>query len=360
MSERKAAMNEMKYLEDMCAAVPPPDQQTLAAARARVLGAAQPGSATRRWWLARSALLPWQRLALTGAVAAMVVAGVAVGITPHAPRSGGTRVRLDAAIVLDRAAKAALTGPSPRHNQFLYTDVWAVNPGRGKASSYRQQTWQSVNGHQPGAIRNTTCFPGLPARDNLPACLIKIPAGEGGPLNVTYAWARSLPTRPAALLRYLEHHNNCADPNDSGTHVTRSTAAFSEIYTILHSLYVLPPRSGAALFRAAAMIPGVAVLPRVTDAAGGRGIGVAMTGMLGLGGPRMRFELIFDPHTYRFIGLQNVSLTSDPGRVAPGGVDHAETLVSTRVVNTAPTHYTKIKSTLLVEGGVPTCIGVLP
>jgi hypothetical protein len=256
--------------------------------------------------------------------------------------------------VLDRAAKAALTGPSPRDNQFLYTDIRAVNPGHGKAWSYRQQTWQSVDGRQLGASRNTTCFPGLPAHDNLPTCLAKIPAGEGGPLNVTYAWARSLPTSPAALLRYLEHHNNCAGPDQFGMHVTRYTAAFSEIYTILHSLYVLPRRPGAALFRAASMIPGVTVLPQVTDAAGGRGIGVAMTGLLGRAGP-FRFELIFDPHTYRFIGLQNVSLTSGPGQVA-GRVDHAETVVSSRVVNTAPTRYTKIKSTPLVEGGVPTCI----
>jgi hypothetical protein len=281
-------------------------------------------------------------------------AGVGAGATPRASHSSGTTVRLDAATVLDRAAKAALTGPSPRDNQFLYTDIRAVNPGHGKAWSYRQQTWQSVDGRQLGARRDTTCFPGLPARDNLATCLAKIPAGEGGPLNVTYAWARSLPTSPAGLLRYLEHHNNCAGPNRFGMHVTRSTAAFSEIYTILNSLYVLPRRPGAALFRAASMIPGVTVLPQVTDAAGGRGIGVAITGLLGRAGP-FRFELIFDPRTYRFIGLQNVSLTSGTGQVA-GRVNHAETVVSTRVVNTAPTRYTKIKSSPLTEGGVPTCI----
>src|SRR5712691_27517 len=91
-----------------------------------------------------------------------------------------TGVRLDAAVVLDGAARAALNTPSPQDNQFLYTDVRAVNPTHSKAWSYRQQTWDSVDGRRPGAIRNTTCFPGLLARDNLPTCLSKIPTGIGG------------------------------------------------------------------------------------------------------------------------------------------------------------------------------------
>ncbi len=277
--------------------------------------------------------------------------GAATKITPN---SRGTGVRLDAAVVLDGAARAALNAPSPQDNQFLYTDVRAVNPTHSKAWSYRQQTWDSVDGRRPGAIRNTTCFPGLLARDNLPTCLSKIPTGIGGPLNVTYAWARSLPTSPAALLRYLEHHNNCLGPASIGLHTTPYTNVFSEIFTILHSLYVLPPRPGAALFRAPALIPGVTVVRSATDAAGGHGIAVATTGTLGHAGP-FRFELIFDPRTYRFIGLQYIALTSAPGQI-PGHVVHAETVISSRVVNTAPADYAKIGSTPITEGGVPTCI----
>lgn len=277
--------------------------------------------------------------------------GVATRITPSSPRTG---VRLDAAVVLAGAARAALNAPSPQDDQFLYTDVQAVNPTHGNAASYRQQTWESADGRQLGAIRNTTCFPGLPARDNLPTCLIKIPTGIGGPQNVTYAWARSLPTSPMALLRYLEHHNNCSGPASIGLRTTPYTDAFSEIFTILHSLYVLPPRPGAALFRVAALIPGVTVVRSAVDAAGGRGIAVAMTGTLGHAGP-FRFELIFNPRTYRFIGLQYIALRLAPGQI-PGHVVHSETVVSSRVTNTAPADYTKIGSTLMTEGGVPACI----
>ena len=363
MTEENKAVNEMSLLEDMCAAVPPPDPQTLAAARDRVLAAARtasppvPGRPRRagRGGLAVSPRLAWPQLALIGTAAAVAAAGVAVGVSAHAPSGGGTPVRLDAATVLNRAARATLAGPAPGNDDFVYTDVRGVNPGHGPSWSYRQQTWLSVDGHQPGALRNTTCFPGLPARDNLPTCLAKVPAGRGGPLRVTYAWARSLPTRPATLLRFLMHHNNCTGPDVMGAHHTPYTDAFSEIYTILHALYVLPPRSGAALFRAAALIPGVTVLPQVTDAAGGQGVGVAMTGRDAPGGPLMRYELIFDPQSYRFIGLQNVSLTNGPGQIA-GHVNHAESLVATRVTQTAPAGYTKIGSSITVTGGVPSCI----
>lgn len=137
---------------------------------------------------------------------------------------------------------------------------------------------------------------------------------------------------------------------------TPDTDAFSEIFTILRSLYVLPPRPGAALFRAAAMIPGVTVLQSVTDAAGGRGVAVTMTLLAGPGNPS-RFELIFDPRTYRFIGVQFVALRPGPYQV-PGRVTEAETVVSSRVADTAPTGYTKIDSRPMVEGGVPACLSL--
>src|SRR5712691_3976233 len=113
-------------------------------------------------------------------------------------------------------------------------------------------------------------------------------------------------------------------------------------------------RPAPALFRAPALIPGVTVVRSATDAAGGHGIAVATTGTLGHAGP-FRFELIFDPRTYRFIGLQYIALTSAPGQI-PGHVVHAETVISSRVVNTAPADYAKIGSTPITEGGVPTCI----
>jgi hypothetical protein len=72
------------------------------------------------------------------------------------------------------------------------------------------------------------------------------------------------------------------------------------------------------------------------DAAGGQGIAVTMTGRATVAapaanaslGPVMRYELIFDPHTYRLIGLQEVT--------AGGIVHNAEAVISARVADTAP------------------------
>jgi hypothetical protein len=344
ISKGNEPMDEMTILDEMCAAVPPPDPQTLAAARGRVLGAARtatpPGRAWRRQAGSRPGTRLWPKLALTGVAAAVAAAGVVAGVIPHDPPHGRTGVRVDAAMVLDRAALAALAGPSPRDGQFLYTDIHAVNPGRPPSWSYRQQTWVSADGRKPGALRTITCQPGLPAKDNSPSCLARIPAGQGGPLNVTYAWVRTLPTDPEALLQYLAQHSNCSVQPYSVLPSTPADRAFSEIHAILSTLWVLPPRTGAALFRAAALIPGVTVLPHVTDPAGGQGIAVARTGRMIFNGPPTRYELIFDPATYRFIGLQQVALTTGHGRTA-GQVFHAESLAGSRVTDTAPTSYTR-------------------
>jgi hypothetical protein len=344
-------MDEMTMLEEMCAAVPPPDPQTLAAARERVLGAAGPvglAPSPRRQAGSRPGL--WPKLALTGMAAAVAAAGVVAGISSHTPPHGGPLVRLDAATVLDRAALAALAGPSPGNGQFIFTEVRGANPGRPPSWSYRQETWQSVDGHRPGAVRNITCQPGLPGRDNSPSCLAEIPAARGGPLNVTYAWARTLPTDPHVLLQYLEQHSNCSTGLYENFHLTPADKAFSEIHAILRTLWVLPPRTGAALFRAAALIPGVTVLPHVTNPAGGEGIAVARTGRLVLNGPPTKYELIFDPKTYRFTGLAEVALATDRWRTA-GEVYHAESLVASRVTGTAPTDYARTSTGPLTTGG---------
>ena len=94
-------MTEMEQLEEMCRAVPPPDPQRLAGARARVLAAIAEGQgpasrAARGWpWLATRAPGRWRGLvaplaaaaAVTAVVAgALAVAGVihGAGVTPSA------------------------------------------------------------------------------------------------------------------------------------------------------------------------------------------------------------------------------------------------------------------------------------
>ena len=72
---------------------------------------------------------------------------------------------------------------------------------------------------------------------------------------------------------------------------------------ILDSVQVLPRRTGAALFDALAAIPGITVIRNVADAAGGHGIAIQMT----FQAPHFeltRHQLIFNRHTYQYIGSQ--------------------------------------------------------
>jgi hypothetical protein len=351
-------MNEMDLIKDFFAEARPPGPERLATARARVIaaieGAAQSSPAlggparalrrTRRTAQAGSSrrLLTRPRLAISGAVAA--VAAVAVIVTGIIPLGAtGTGIRLDAAMVLHRAARAALVQPVPRHNQFIYTDVSSVG-GRPRQSQ-TIQTWLSADGSRAGAQRLTPCYQ---ANNRPRSCTYKAPRYRGSPALVSYAWVKTLPTDPRALLTYLEGNSGCnqlpRNPQTSG--LDRYDAAYSEIYVILGTLYLLPPKLGAALFDAAAKIPGVTVLPHVVDAAGGQGVAVAMTPAVGPAGAHTRYELIFDPHTYRFIGSQAVTTGS-----ARGTVLLASGLLNADIVNTAPTRYTT--SDLRLVGGPP-------
>jgi hypothetical protein len=281
-------------------------------------------------------------MAVSLAVAAAVAVTVAL-ISPAAPVSG-SRIRLDAAaVVLDHAAVAALAAPAPRPGQYLYIDVHGV--GSRGTNPYWQQMWLPAgNGFHPGTIVQSPCeeFPaGQP-------CAMVDPQVQGDWTAPTYAWAETLPSDPATLLAYLRTNSLCTF---STLHVDTPHAAYSEVYNILSSLYVLPPAAGATLFNAAAQIPGVTVLHDVTDAAGGRGTAVVMTGRATAAapaknatlGPVLRYELIFDTRTYRFIGLQEVT--------AQGTVRQAEAVITARVADRAPKTHSPD-----VWGGVTPCI----
>jgi hypothetical protein len=351
-------MNDMELIEGFCAEQAPPRPERLAAARARVVAAIEdaapsgpaPSGSTRalrqmrrRARACARRILTQPRLAISAAVAAAAtVAVIVASVTPWS--ASGTGITLDAATVLHRAAKGALAQPVPRDNQFIYTEVRSVG-GRARRSQ-TVQTWLSVDGSKAGAQRLTPCDIG---RQVHATCLYKAPRFRGSPALVSYAWVKTLPTDPGTLLAYLERNSGCnhllRTPMTHG--LDRYDAAYSEIYVILASLYLPPPKVSAALFDAAAKIPGVTVLPYVVDAAGGQGIAVAMTPAVGPASGRTRYELIFDPHTYRFIGSQAIAV----GSSARGTVLLASELLNVGFVNTEPTRYTM--SSLRFMGGPP-------
>ncbi|WP_025620300.1 CU044_5270 family protein [Salinispora cortesiana] len=88
------------------------------------------------------------------------------------------------------------------------------------------------------------------------------------------------------------------DRDERGQGSSRDGAAFTAIGDILRESLV-PPRTSAALYLAAAKIPGIEVVRGVTDAADRQGIAVAHTER------SRRDEWIFDRHTYDYLGQRS-------------------------------------------------------
>ena len=82
-----------------------------------------------------------------------------------------------------------------------------------------------------------------------------------------------------------------------------------------------PPKVAAALYRAAALIPGVTLVARATDAIGRRGVAVAQTA------DGIRTELIFSKTTLQLIGGRTIltstgESTSATAIISQAFVDH--------------------------------------
>ncbi len=320
-------MDEMELLEQFCAEQPPPDPRRLQAARnqlTRHIAPNHPGRTDTPTAPGRRAEPPRQlRYARRShALAAGIVTATVIGLTV--------------------TAAVMTTGPS---RQYLYTVVRQV-PGR---VAPLVQTWQSPDGRR-GAVRWTNCYT---SERVLRSCLLKLDNGREAPIppDRTYAGLQTLPTKPRVLLAYLIRHSTC---NATGQRLPPAQAAYQEAMMILDTVSVLPRRTGAALFEALASIPGISVIHNASDAAGGHGVAVQMT----FQAPHFaltRHELIFNRRTYQYIGSQRITVNASHGR---GTILSASSLVTSRIVNSAPTNYTTWPSRSgkkPVQTGTPSC-----
>ena len=101
----------------------------------------------------------------------------------------------------------------------------------------------------------------------------------------------------------------------------RPEEAFTTIGDLLREA-ITPPRVSAALYRAAALIPGVTVVADATDAIGRHGVAVAMTYQ------GVRSEWIFSKQTLHYLGehdinLANGSTTGETAVLQRAFVNHA-------------------------------------
>jgi hypothetical protein len=303
-------------------------------------GSPAPGHAPRR---PRSRRL---LLAAIGATAAAAV-GAAVLILPGArttpptvppvpagpghsgpaPTSSDPRPPLaapaTASAVFLLAARAAAATPDlkPRPGQFIYVKQIVVGEDYyrfTKHSSrlihvppYQQRTWLSADG-RGGLLRTVRYLPdGRWKTDYHQAVLC--PPRQAARHFCTPGYLTGLPTTLSGMRRYL-----------LGTQGTNGPVAYRILHAISDTSWetgmLVPSRSYALMFRTAAKVPGIHLVPGVVDVAGRPGIAVAACvpaginkgSMPGFRGCPERDELIFDARTYELIGEYQVAAKGRP------------------------------------------------
>jgi hypothetical protein len=278
-----------------------------------------------RWSLPR-------RRPLLLAAAAVVIAGVllALGLTDAGTGSGPSPA---IAAVMNRLARIAASGPSlaPKTGQYLsvrsVSDYPAIigTTGRTPCVTYaidHRHVWIAADGS--GLLRDTTGSTTYPTPSDRALCasIIHRPSTSGETSNLWFADEcfelgptndmQALSTNPRTLLQQMRRiDGGPRTPAEDLVHVDdflRETDA--------------SPRLRAALYRAAAIIPGVQLLGSVRDHFGRQGLGVALTAH------RARTELIFNPHTAALMGEQSTGSTP--------GSSYWAVYLSSRVVNHQP------------------------
>ncbi|WP_024754509.1 CU044_5270 family protein [Streptomyces exfoliatus] len=272
---------------------------------------------------ARSARRPRRRMVLVlgaamAAGATVVVLSLGSGTTPHnAPPASAASVQ-----VLERAALAAHATSQTKvlDGQYAYvktvghTSVLSETKA-GQMELLRQdegmEQWTSVDGSEPTLQRKA-------GKDSL------LPDAPGNLNSPTYNFLAALPTDPHALLKHIrdDAERNHGAGSDSTTGPDQE--AFVTIGDLLRN-GVTPPATAAALYRAAALIPGVDVAPEAVDAAGRSGVAVARVH------DGERTEWIFDTSTARLLGERTV-LVKDSAWGKAGDVVTSVALVSSGIV----------------------------
>ncbi|MEE1827487.1 CU044_5270 family protein [Streptomyces sp. BE20] len=268
----------------------------------------------------------WRGLALVAAVGTAATL-MAVTLTQGTGASTNRTPPATAASVelLDRAARVAWSGPEPSVRDAQYTYLRTVSHStslsesadgtmRRGTTTTEAEKWASVDGSRPGLTRHAGADEPLSALDG---SLLT---------SSSYRLLATLPTDPELLLRKI--HADAVRDHGRGSDSTTGPdqESFVAIGDLLRST-VVPPRLSAALYRAAARIPGVVAVDDAVDAAGRRGVAVARVHN------GERFEWIFDRQTMCLLGTRTVLIKDGPWGKSGDEVDSAA-LVAWGIVDT--------------------------
>ncbi|HEY1572577.1 MAG TPA: CU044_5270 family protein [Pseudonocardiaceae bacterium] len=221
--------------------------------------------------------------------------------------------------LLAQVATAAGRQPTPvvRDDQFEYVESKVSGAtGAGLDPPHVRQIWLPVADLcQHGLVREGGQDTDLSERDE-PG----VTCPYAGYLNYpTYRLLAGLPTDPHALLAmiYTQEQGHGPDPDSE---------AFTTIGDLLRES-VPPPAVSAALYRAAALIPGVQLVPDAVDATGRPGVAVSRTSQ------GVRYEWIFDRTGLQMIGERDVlTKSSQAGKV--GTIEDDTAILAKAIVDT--------------------------
>ncbi|MFF7736602.1 CU044_5270 family protein [Streptomyces sp. NPDC007984] len=237
--------------------------------------------------------------------------GRAVGSGP----SGAGDRHTPASDLLGRIATVAASQPAPSVSDGQYVYVASTvadsvqseeDPVMRLEKPHKRQVWLSVDGKRPGLLREHGQETSLGTQTS--------PSLS----NPTYRYLESMPTDPGALLRKIYRETKGAGPGPD-------QEAFVTIGDLLRE-QMAPPKVSAALYKAAARIPGVTVVNDAVDAAGRHGVAVARVH----GGERT--EWIFNKSTLAFLGERSV-MVKDTSQAKSGQVTASSAVVGRTVTD---------------------------
>ncbi|MFE2051535.1 CU044_5270 family protein [Streptomyces sp. NPDC059459] len=284
--------------------------------------------------VARRALLigvPVTAAALVGAFAFTTLTGsggsATTAATPHPVEAPVVRIETGStarlASTVERIAAAASTGktPEPGPGQYIYTKSKVSYLSVSHTDSDKSRTWV-----QPSHIRETWKTPDgkqgwLDEPGYQPEGGVSLDSDVESTVNgPSYSYLKTLPTDPDALLKkiYKETEGQGNSPDQE---------AFATVGDLLKE-QLAPAELNAALYRAAAKIPGVVVVDGAQDAAGREGIALAHVDRRS----GDRTEWIFDRRTYTYLGSRAVQVVRTDD-VEPGTVLERTAVLERAVVD---------------------------
>lgn len=277
--------------------------------------------------LLRPALLaPVTALALAGAI----TAGITLNDQGHEPAPGassGTATDMQpASALLHRISDAAgkRDTPTVRDNQFSYVKekVREADLSSGKAVVGPLHDYELWLAQDPEPVKTQglirTDGETLPLNAEL-GDTNGTPAGFSRP---TYEWLSSLPTDPDELLDHLYAKTPQTKDRE------RDQAVFEQIGDLLDR--AMPSRTAAALYRAAAKVPGVTEAPQAKDAVGRQGLGIARSDKKN----GVVTEWVFDKEDFAYLG-HRTRLTKDMPYAKSGTLLDSSALLQSAIVDEA-------------------------